>query len=182
MRLLSALLFVMAALAVAPGGVARAAPSADDLAAVALTPAEIGSGFTTFRNDDFSQLVGADVPNYTAIYQRLPTLRQPTLQIVAVVLADATALGGVDGVEQAGGLTALQGLGITIEPVTPPEIGEETRMFTLSGSIAGQRVSGDLIAWRHGDVIATIATFGNGSFTSLEYAKAQEAKLAAAGF
>src|SRR5262249_20053425 len=152
-RSLLAFVAVMAfatALAFAP---ARAAPTQDDLAAVALTAREIGTGFTVAPKGPVDQLTPLGLTNYSVVFQR-SGLRG--IDLVAVVLID----GDDAGIEADNPLGDLKDLGITLSPATPPAIGSDTTMQTVSGNVVGVSVSGEIIRWRHGNITAYVAALG----------------------
>lgn len=185
-RVKRALTLVLAAiLALTSVSLAHAAPDAEALTSAALTAEETGPGFTLAQSGPVDQLTEQGLASYMAAYQKAPRLRNPGLEMVAVILLDAR------GVDTGGDLTSLAGVedlamiqqfGFTLSPATAPAIGENTAMFTISGQILGQQINGDLVVWQQGEVIALTMALGTTSPSSLGYAEAQRAKLASAGF
>jgi len=177
-RLPMALVAAMAlgvALAFAP---AHAAPTQDDLAAAALTAREVGTGFTVAQKGLVDKLTAVGVTSYMVIYERVG---RGGVDLVAVLLFDANAADDAGDLDASAELDQLQSLGITLAPATPPAIGSDTQLVTVSGSLLGMNIGGDAITWRHGSIGAMVAAFGTSSPTAQGYAEQQEAKLSALG-
>jgi hypothetical protein len=160
---------------------ARAATSQDTLASAALTDSDLGQGYSQVQGGPRSELTDQGVAYYLGLFVRLPGLRNPSMEFVVNVLADTAGDGAFDeaafraGVEQ--GFTGASGL--TMTAADAPAIGQNTARWTVSGSLAGQDLSGDFILWRHGGVIAGVLTLSPGTTSGAAYAATQEAKLTA---
>jgi len=93
-------LAIAVVLALTNVSLAHAAPDAEALASAALTAYEIGPGFSLAQSGPVDQLAEQGIASYMAAYQKAPSLRSPTLEIVAVMLLDAR------GVDTGGDLTS----------------------------------------------------------------------------
>lgn len=170
--------FLVALIAVAVGltglGTA-AAQTPDQYPSLVLTATEVGSGFSVAQSGASRELTEAGIPNHAVAYQRI----RGGIEIVAIAVTDAAASEGVDA--SAALNQALQ-LGLRITEATPPDIGINPMMATISGSVLGQRLSGDAVSWQQGSIRVTVVAIGTNAPTSLDYAYRQFEKIAAAGF
>ncbi|MFN8557383.1 MAG: hypothetical protein U0531_08535 [Dehalococcoidia bacterium] len=174
---LAALLVVAAAVWSAPA--VQAARTQQELASAALTATDLGPGFTAMDVSPQASSQSLGEIGHTGLFMRMPSLGNPSLEVVATVLIDVSSAGLISAQDVAADLDALRGAGISIDPAPAPAIGQDTVMLKLKGVMAGQPISGDIIGWQQGDVIAAVAVLGTGSPTALPYATRQQAKLAA---
>lgn len=151
------------------------AQSPDQYPALVLTAEEIGGGFSVAQSGSARELTDAGIPNHAVAYQRI----RGGVEIVAIAITDAAAS---DGVDASAALNQALQLGLRITEATPPDIGINPMMATISGSVLGQRLSGDAVSWQQGSVRVTVVAIGTGAPTSLDYAYRQFDKIAAAGF
>lgn len=178
MRRMLAALVVLGALAWAAPAVA--ATSREQLAAAVLTASDLGAGFTSV------QAGPGDTPGLTshmAVYLRAPSLANPSFMAVVDLLADVGDAGDVDDAAFAegfaGGFAAANQTGLTLERVEAPALGSSTLKYTAAGQIAGLPVSGTMLVWRQGEVIAAVFALGSDAPDALPYALLQQDKLLA---
>ncbi len=179
MRTLAIALAVLVAVVISAP--AHAALSQEQLAAAALTANDLGPGFTVAQAGAQDQLNALSVPSYFAVYQQLPSIRMPSFQIVFVLLMDSEGGDQISGADAADNLALLRQLGLTLRETTPPAIGEDTRMYTVSGAFSGLPISGDVLSWRQGDAYAVVGVLGSSGASAVGYAEQQHDKLAAIG-
>ena len=156
-RILAALVALAVVGVFAPAAQAR---TVDELRPLALTAGDLGAGF---------QLVpipasgpnGEALPGHAGVYYKMGGLLDPSLTIVANGLADAALTQGTD-LDPTAALALLLQEGITATPVEAPAIGQETFRYRLDGTLRGLTVTGDLVGWRHQDVLATVAVLRAG--------------------
>jgi hypothetical protein len=179
MRTLTIALAALAAACIATP--AHAALSEAQLAAAALTAGDLGPGFTVAQSGPHDQLTALGVASWFAVYQQLPSLRSPSFQVAFVLLLDAESGAQVDGADATDNLALLRQLGLTLTEAAPPAIGEDTRMYTVSGAVSGLPVSGNVISWRQGEAYAAVGVIGSSGSSAVGYAEQQRDKLAAIG-
>lgn len=174
---------VLGLVALAAGGAPARAQV--DLGAAVLTAEETGPGFSTFQTGPVEQATALGIPSYLAVFVRAPSLLNFSFEAVAVALVDdnaAQAL-GQDGLAATidAQLGALAAFGVTATPAPAPEIGRETVRYTVAGTFSGIAVSGDVIIWRQGPLIAGVAAIGTRTPASERHAIHQFEKLSALG-
>jgi hypothetical protein len=179
MRTLTIALVVLAAVFISAP--AHAALSQDQLAAAALTASELGPGFTVAQAGAQDQLSALGVTSYFAVYQQLPSIQMPSFQIVFILLTDAEGSEQISGADATDNLALLRQLGLTLRETTPPAIGADTRMYTVSGAYSGLPIGGDVISWRQGETYAVVGVLGSSGASAIGYAEQQRDKLAAIG-
>ncbi len=177
-KLLTAIILILGALLWAAP--VTAAMSREQLAAAALTAADLGEGFTSVLSGPADQL---GVAAHMAVYIHAPTAANPSLLAVVDVLADASGEEEIDDAAFAAAFTAgfasANQTGITLQPAEAPAIGRNTLRFTAAGEVAGLPLTGEVLVWRQGDVIAAVLVLGNNASSALPYAMQQRDKLLA---
>lgn len=164
--ILVAVLTLAAVLSTAP---LAAAPTQDELAGAALTAADAGGGFIAVQSGPVDQLSSVGVPNYLAVFARPLGFGGLSFEIAGTVLVDAAAA-DANGVGPEQVVEVVKQFGIIVEGAEAPTVGSDTIRYTVSGSILGQTMSGDIIIWRHAGVIAGVLALGDYGPTSLDYA------------
>jgi hypothetical protein len=161
---------------------ASASSSQETLRRAALDHTDLGSDFILLQEGTVPEMEQLGVPSYMVSYVRLPSVVAPSFDIVVSLLADVSAAGDLDGEEFARGMEqALAGSeGLKSVPIDAPTIGDQSWRYKVSGDLSGQKVSGELVVWRHGSVIAAVFALGQKGADASGYATKQEAKLTVA--
>lgn len=173
-RLVMALLALTAVMYAAP---ASAATTKEELNGALLSAGELGSGFSVVETNQMESL---GVQGTMAGYMRMPSLGNPSIEIVMAILLDVSAADTISTADLARQFEQLERSGVTLTPTTAPAIGDEAVMYTVTAEQSGLTMTGDLVAWRHGNLMAAVLALGTEQATATGYAARQEAKLAAA--
>lgn len=171
--------FIAAAVAIALGVFAilpATAATQEQLQQAALTSGDLGRGWSVFQEGPAEELAAAGVANYTAIFQRGPSLPDLRIDLVIVSLADETALSQAN-IDIDGSLGAIRGLGFELREEPAPQIGSETRRFVLSGTVIGLAISGEVIVWRQNGVVAIVGALGTAGGSAEALARQQEERI-----
>lgn len=142
-----------------------------DLQRAVLTAEEIGDGFVLHRSEPF---LSDGTPSLSTSFNRSAGLTVESILImlhVGVLDVDLT----IDAMRQA----VLMRPMLYTSPAPAPPIGMDTQRLRISGTLSQTPVSGDVIAWRYGDVKAVIMVLTTGTRSAQPYAERQQAKLVA---
>jgi hypothetical protein len=161
------------------------------LAGALLGEGDLPAGFAQSRLPTHSNLISGADATAVAVFARAGGATPGTEQVVSTLFAFRDALSAANGLGQAQSaltaVTSLPGSTLVVAPVpSDTAIGDGTQTFRIAGALAGVGVSGFAVYWRHGNVVAGVAQFGVDA--SLlppavdALARAQDARLAAAGF
>jgi hypothetical protein len=175
-RLLLILFVLSAALAATP---ARAQSEAE-LAGAALTAADLPPGFELVQAGPAGEAVPGAPASHLAVFQRFSLGFPITIDFLTVLLADGASFDLGDSATVETALAEVRGHGLEVTPVEAPAIGTETARFALSGAVAGVPLRGDVIIWRYGRLIVSVATVGTRMQSAEGYALRQQEKLVAA--
>ena len=155
---------------------AGAAPVEAELQAAILTIDDLGPDFALLQEGPLSD----QFASYSATYVRLDVVTEA----VYVQLWDA-AWGDTDGLAR----IILAGLGtaptwagaLTVTPIPAPAIGQDALRYALSGQLnaAGRATTGELIVWRHDQVLAAGHVQNPDATPPVAYATRQQARLLA---
>ncbi|MBI2760132.1 MAG: hypothetical protein HYX51_01735 [Chloroflexi bacterium] len=172
---------VLALCAIAWALPASASTTQETLRLATLDQADFGRDYTLIQEGTVPELDEIGIPSYMVGYARVPSIVNPSFEVVVNLLAEMSADEAVDragfvrNIEQ-----ALAGqAGFRSERIDAPAIGDDSWRYKVSGELAGQTVAGELVLWRHGSVIAAIFALGPNGADASGYAVKQEAKLTA---
>lgn len=152
------------------------AATEEQLRQAALTSTDLGRGWSALQEGPEERLTAAGVTNYTAIYQRGPSLPNFRLDLVLISLVDEFALGALE-VDIDDALGAIRAFGFELREETAPAIGTDTRRFALSGSVVGFPITGEIIVWRQAGILATVGALGTAGGAAEELARQQETRI-----
>jgi hypothetical protein len=167
-RILLSISVVLLAAAAAPLVGAQTATQVD-LERAVLSADEIGEGFTLRSSRPF---LTSDTPSVSSHFSRTAGL---TVESILIMLD--TSILGVDGAIAAARAAILSEPTLRTSPASAPSIGADTQRLSISGTLSGAPVRGDVIAWRYGEVKALVAVLTTGTRSAQPYAERQQAKL-----
>ena len=168
-----ALVLALLADATPPAG---AMPAEAELRAAILTLDDLDPGFALLQEGPLSD----QFASYSATYVRLDFVTEA----IYVQLWDA-AWGNTEGLARiilAGLSTAPTWAGaLTVTRIPPPAIGQDALWYALSGQMnaSGRVTTGELIVWRHDQVLASVYVQNPGATPPIAHAERQQARLLA---
>ena len=167
---------VVVALLIAATPRANATPAEAELQAAILTLDDLDPDFALLQEGPLSD----QFASYSATYVRLDFVTEA----IYVQLWDA-AWGNTEGLARvilAGLSTAPTWAGeLTVTRIPPPPIGQDAFRYALSGQLnaSGRVTTGELIVWRHDQVLASVYVQNPGPTPPIAYAERQQARLLA---